>query len=502
MIDHCYPTAPRVMLTALLVLVFQGILVGAEDSPAKIQGWLDTETVRTREGKFEFRHGNPTPDSTRALLELRTYHRALEVFMTHGPAVSMVRMREGFANAGSTNPRQVLLFEQNLDSVPLLLTGDPTLLFGGAFLDLALDGPTVLEVPAGLEVTLNDMWMRWVLDIGPDGPDQGKGGRFLILPQDYEGDMPGDYDVALSPTYGLLMIMTIDPSNNRQRALEVMKQLRIYPLLKVQEPPRMQFVNASGTYFNTVPPDNFAYFPRLSQLIHAEPAHAISPMERFHLATLGIEKSRPFMPDESMRSLLDEAARLGAAMVRASAFNALDETHKAYKIRNWVDPIPGGSHQFSPNGHLDLDLRAAYSFLATLTSPVRFPRQPGRGTAWIRCHVDGRGELLHGGESYLLKLPGGIPARRAWSVAVYDPVSRSLLKNGSPASWLGSQSDPYVNPDGSIDIYFGPKPPVGRVRNWIPTDPEKAWFAVLRLQGPEAPFFNQTWLPGNIERGW
>jgi hypothetical protein len=56
-----------------------------------------------------------------------------------------------------------------------------------------------------------------------------------------------------------------------------------------------------------------------------------------------------------------------------------------------------------------------------------------------------------------------------------------------------------VNADGSVDVYFGPKPPTGKGPNWVQTIPGQSWFTILRLYGPLEPWFNRTWQPGEIE---
>ena len=69
-------------------------------------------------------------------------------------------------------------------------------------LDLERDGPTVLEAPAGMLGAFNDAWFRYVQDVGPAGPDRGQGGKFLIVPQNYKGEIPDGYFVARTPTLG------------------------------------------------------------------------------------------------------------------------------------------------------------------------------------------------------------------------------------------------------------------------------------------------------------
>lgn len=56
-----------------------------------------------------------------------------------------------------------------------------------------------------------------------------------------------------------------------------------------------------------------------------------------------------------------------------------------------------------------------------------------------------------------------------------------------------------ANPDGSIDIYFGPAAPEGKEDNWLQTIPGKGWWTILRLYNPQQAFFDRTWKPSEIE---
>ena len=56
-----------------------------------------------------------------------------------------------------------------------------------------------------------------------------------------------------------------------------------------------------------------------------------------------------------------------------------------------------------------------------------------------------------------------------------------------------------VNSDGSVDVYFGPKAPVGKENNRVQTIPGKGWNVLFRLYGPLQPWFDKTWRPGEIE---
>ncbi|MDH3991137.1 MAG: DUF1214 domain-containing protein, partial [Gammaproteobacteria bacterium] len=56
------------------------------------------------------------------------------------------------------------------------------------------------------------------------------------------------------------------------------------------------------------------------------------------------------------------------------------------------------------------------------------------------------------------------------------------------------------NADGSIDIYFGPKPPKGKESNWLKTDPDQRFFLLGRFYGPEPALFDKSFQMNDIER--
>jgi hypothetical protein len=57
-----------------------------------------------------------------------------------------------------------------------------------------------------------------------------------------------------------------------------------------------------------------------------------------------------------------------------------------------------------------------------------------------------------------------------------------------------------LNADGSVDVYFGLKPPTGFENNWVQTIPGKSWFVPLRLYGRLESGFDKTWRPREIEK--
>jgi len=93
-----------------------------------------------------------------------------------------------------------------------------------------------------------------------------------------------------------------------------------------------------------------------------------------------------------------------------------------------------------------------------------------------------------------------IPVKTFWSLVVYNNQTRSMLQTDQQFPSMGSQKkDIVINPDTSVDVYFGPQAPAGRESNWVQTVPNKGWNLILRFYGPLEPFFDKTWKPGELE---
>ena len=71
--------------------------------------------------------------------------------------------------------------------------------------------------------------------------------------------------------------------------------------------------------------------------------------------------------------------------------------------------------------------------------------------------------------------------------------SLDLIRGMSRASLASNDAAVQKNSDGSTDIYFGPKAPVGKESNWVPTDPKRQFELMFRLYGPKKELFEKTW---------
>jgi hypothetical protein len=349
---------------------------------------------------------------------------------------------------------------------------------------------------------IDDAWERYVTDVGHVGPDEGRGGKYLLLPPGYTGDVPAGYFVARSRTYGQLMFFRgfIENGDLRPAIENAKAHFRVYPLARAADPPAMRFVDISGVTFNTIHANDASFFDEVARVVHDEPLEAVDPETRGLLAAIGIRRDRPFAPDERMRRILSEAAAVGNATARAITFRPRDPEAYLYPGSAWKTLFIGNDYRFSPGGVLDLDAKTMYFYLATANSPVWIEKMVGRSSKYAMADRDAAGLDLDGGRHYRLRLPPNVPVNNFWSLLVYDPQTRSMLQTDQRFPSTGSQKEGLlVDPDGSVDLFFGPTPPAGKEANWLQTVPGKGWWLMLRLYGPLEPWFDKTWRPGEIE---
>src|SRR5262245_55302587 len=94
----------------LLGLLASGRLPLHAQEPRAVDthGWLGTETVKTRVGNFDFKNGYPTPSAAETLLDQHKFNRAVEVYLTHLPSVSIIETRRGIHEFGANKSNQAV----------------------------------------------------------------------------------------------------------------------------------------------------------------------------------------------------------------------------------------------------------------------------------------------------------------------------------------------------------------------------------------------------------
>ncbi len=509
-----FPRAFRfslVSLTSLLLCAAAGaneVQLEKYNTPVPTE-ILTPDTVSTSIGELRFFDGMPDAATVAAVYDNLDRVRATEAFLNMVPLASIEGLRRGMVSVGIDAAHKILLYDGLMDSNSLFLTGNTDTIYAIGLLDLQRDGPTVVEVPPGAGPgTVNDAYFRFVVDMGSPGPDRGQGGKYLILPPGYEGDVPEGYFIARSPTYiNWLPLRGFLRDGKTDAAVAMWTQgLKIYPLALKDAPPALEVVSGTGRYMNTIHANDVTFFEEIAEVIEREPLDFLDPELRGSLASIGIEKGTPFAPDERMQALLVDGVAIANATARALAFRPRSDSIRLYGPDSaWFSAFDGGSYQWLRNdgrGGRYQDARTLFFYIATVNTPAMVLEMVGVGSQYALAATDTEGNYLQGAASYRLTIPADVPAKDFWSLVVYDPQTRSMLQTDQPYPSKNNKRnrDLQSNSDGSTTIYFGPEAPQGMESNWIQTVPGKGWFLCLRLYGPLKPWFDQSWRPGEVER--
>jgi len=462
-------------------------------------GVASPDTVETRFGALHFFDGVPDQASTEKIYDNLDYQRAVQAYLLALPVVNQVANRAGTLAIGPANTT-VPIWEQMVDSRTVELTANDNTPYTWFWIDLR-DGPIVVEAPPKVLGLVNDIWYHWNGDIGFTGPDHGEGGKFLFLPPGYKGDVPQGYFIVRPGSYSVWVpwrsfLVDGDP----KPGVDLVKaRTKVYPLSAAGKPPPLKFIDMSGIPFNMVGPGDFRFWEMLNEVVQTEPTDTVDSTTLGFWAAIGIQKGKPFAPDARMKAILTEAAAAGDATARALGYRVREKAAYFYDDRNWKRPFVGGyTFQWEP-GVANLSASSTFFFLATGVTPAMDTQIVGEGSTYPWTAEDADNHPLDGGKTYKLHLPPNIPAKAFWSVIVYDTQTRSMLQTNQQFPSVSSQNKGVqANADGSVDVYFGPKPRPGKEGNWGQTIPGKGWWTILRLYGPLEPWFKQTWRPDDI----
>jgi hypothetical protein len=460
------------------------------------------DKVESSMGTLNYFDGVPTAETVTNVYDYLDRSRAVNVYLNSIPALSVNALRDGQAAAGCATSNQICIWDTLMDSTTVLLTGNTSTMYAVGFLDLAKDGPTVIDLPPKMLGILDDMAFQYMVDLGVAGPDKGKGGKFLVLPPGYEGEVPEGYFVVRSKTNGVWLFMRGYLDKGIKVASEnIRNNLKVYPLAKASNQPKMEFTNVSGKTMHMIVPNDYSAFEKLHALIQIEPEEYLGKEAKGMMAAIGIEKGKPFEPDERMKKILEDASNIGNAAARAISYYPRDPGNLTYKdSKSWVTAYADKDTTFTRDGAYRLDPRVLFHFGYICVSPAMAMTVPGKGSDYSMGMLDSNGNIFDGSKTYKLHIPPNPPAKDFWAITMYDTQTRSQLQTDQQFPTKGSQDEGIkTNPDGSMDIYFSPTAPKGMESNWLQTIPGKSWFIALRIYGPEQPWIDQTWKPGEIE---
>jgi hypothetical protein len=121
------------------------------------------------------------------------------------------------------------------------------------------------------------------------------------------------------------------------------------------------------------------------------------------IASIGIEKGKPFAPVDRMKEILTEAAAVGNAPACALLFKSRLEEAYFYPNSAWCTPFIGGSYEFlSQPGVRNLDARTMFFYYSTGVTPAMAAKIVGVGSQYAAAFVDSECKSLDSGKTYKL----------------------------------------------------------------------------------------------------
>ena len=147
-------------------------------------------TKDTRIGKLTFESGYPSVETVQKLYDEMDFQRACQAYLWGIPAVGLNEWQKAHFNVFKGKSGEMLSYLDFAEKLGIL-TPNYTTPYIATFIDLEKSGPTVIEIPPGLMAgMILDGWQRVLADLGVVGPDQGKGGKYLVLPPGHETVAP------------------------------------------------------------------------------------------------------------------------------------------------------------------------------------------------------------------------------------------------------------------------------------------------------------------------
>ncbi|TLX72457.1 DUF1254 domain-containing protein [Labilibacter sediminis] len=483
-------------------LVSAVCLYSCLQAPASETKNKDPRKVQTRIGELEFshafEHGFPTEETVQKLYDEMDFQRACQAYLWGLPFVSLAEWQKEHEEVFGANDGDFVIYTSYKDKLGIL-TANATTPYVFSFVNLANTGPMVLELQPGLNASgISNLWQRNISDVGAFGPDQCKGGKYLILPPGSQMPDVEGYFMVRPPSLNIgLGFRALMPE--KEKGIAWIKSLQLYPYDQKDNKSESRFIEAEGRDWSHAQPRGMAYWERLADIINNEIVQEHDRVMMAMLKPLGIEKGKPFNPDERQIRLLTEAAQVGEAMAKATTFEKRFEDVYYNENTHWKYPMVWHWTHETEFYH-QLDEMASYTYEAIGTNEAMSTQIPGIGQAYLGAYKDSEGRWLDGSNSYKLHIPPNPPAKQFWSLTLYDVDTRCLIKNEQQIADKSSRMDLITNDDGSVDLYFGPEAQEGMEKNWIPTTPNQGFFAYLRLYAPLEPYFERTWALPDIEK--
>ncbi len=294
----------------------------------------------------------PSTSSAQILNDRILHARAAEAVIWGMPAVNYDLMLQQMLTKTSGKVGQVIYWGRPLDSKNQTLTPNPDALYFMAFYNTK-DGPVVLDLPPATDngsfnANIVTLWQMPLEDAGLLGLDKGKGGKFVVLPPGYKGQVSAGFLPLQSDTFGGYMLFRANLKSHSDAdvaaSIAYGKQMRVYPLSAAEQPPVTVFTDVKDIDYDSTIQYDSTFFDHLNNIIQSESWLDRDRVMIDQLASLGIVKGKPFEPTDQTRSLLASAAQDARTFVAtAQATAGRFDTSSGVIANGYLENIVGGT---------------------------------------------------------------------------------------------------------------------------------------------------------------
>lgn len=432
--------------------------------------------------------------------------RAVQAAIWGMPAVNYDLMLQEMLNKTSAKENQVIYWGRPLDWHNQTVTPNPDALYFISFFNLK-DGPIVLDLPAATDKgsftgNIVTLWQMPLQDAGLLGVDKGKGGKYLVLPPGYKDKVPSGYIPLKSDTLGGYILFRSNFKSHSdadvQASIDYGKQMKVYPLAQAAHPPATIFTDAKDVDYDSTIKYDASFFNNLDHVIQSNPWIDRDRVMIDQLASLGIEKGKPFQPSDQLKATLNSAARDAHDWLYGmydAGFPPFFSASSHWLFPGYPELASAYTVAYADPDHYPVDKRAVVYTVGYVGIKVM-----GGGQMYLISIKDKDGNNFDGAKTYKQTVPPNAPVKQYWSLTAYDRELHTLIKGVNRASRSSQIPELQKNPDGSIDLYIGPKAPDGKDANWIPTDPNRKFELMFRAYAPTEALFKKQWVLPDVEK--
>ena len=368
-------------------------------------------------------------------------------------------------------------------------------LYSVAWLDVGLE-PLVMTLAKTDRYHVFQMMDCWTEVFAAPGTRMtgGKGGNYLIVGPNWQGDTPRDMELLRSPTEIVWIVGRIQTNGATDfdfvHKLQAQIKLvplshwnksytprgRVDPAVDMKTPPMVAVNNMNAE----------AFFTALMEALKKNPPHVHDQGVVARLSRLGLEPGKSFdfksLPAHVQQALQDAPTK-GLKVIGKRGQN-LGSGVNGWTILTGAIGCYGADYTF----------RAAVALVGLGANRPEDAIYPILST-------DGDGQPLNGANRYTLRFPKGQtpPVDAFWSITMYDdkgfPVQNEINRQA-----IGDRDKLTVDKDGSLNLYIQYKSPgPDEESNWLPS-PEGAFTLAMRCYSPRPQIASGEWVPPEVKR--